>query len=63
MKPRFFSVQYHPAYEANSTNRTVKYYPASMTALDSEGCVWRTYISSEGWQPWKPLNTFEGIEE
>jgi len=50
-RPQFSNVQFHPAYMVERPGGG-EFYAPSMTALDKQGRVWRTFQLSSGWQPW-----------
>jgi hypothetical protein len=51
-RPQFTNVQFHPAYMVEMPAESAIQYAPSMTALDNQGRVWRTFQLSGGWQPW-----------
>ena len=56
--PKLTNVQFHPAYTIDKGG-TVSVFQPAMTALDTEGRVWRTWQSPEtGWQPWEAVMAF-----
>jgi hypothetical protein len=61
MNPRFISVEYHEAYSYDKDNAT-DYFAPSMTALDQQGRVWRTFqLNDGGWAKWACINNFESV--
>jgi hypothetical protein len=56
-RPTFTNVQFHPAYTVTTSSATDSYRP-TMTAIDTEGRVWRTWQGSDGWQPWEAVIEF-----
>ena len=63
--PKFVKVKLHESYAFEYTvehGRThTKLVYQSMTALDTEGRVWRSIEYDDGWTKWKLMNRFEGI--
>ena len=52
LRPRFTNVQFHPAYTIKTDSET-RFFRPSMTALDAEDRVWRTWQDAEGnWAAW-----------
>ena len=57
-RPRFTNVQFHKAYVTKTDSET-RFFCASMTALDTEGRVWRTWQDTAGnWAPWNAMTKY-----
>jgi hypothetical protein len=58
LRPILTNVQFHPAYAVGTDSRA-DFYTPTMTALDTEGRVWRTWQNSRSeWEPWEAAIEF-----